>query len=795
MSGSIHYPRVPHELWADRLLRLKRCNFNTVQTYAFWNYSEPKENQYRFTGDGDISKFLSTAQKVGLYATVRPGPYVCAEWDFGGFPLWLKFEGKAIVRSADPAYLALNDHWYKKIIPIIAEHQINHGGNVILVQLENEHPAGSGIIEGNPYFKHLHDEAVQLGLEVPHFMSGLNHGHNPFPGNIDPSQRQNPWMTTEFWAGWFDVYKTLSAKRYRDIDQAQWAILGHGGGGYNFYMIHGGTNFEAWNDKETGASYDYGAAIGQAGDLRPMYYKMKRANQIGQSFPNILVHSTNAVDAYKDFVSGAGIEVLGARKSDAGTLVFIRNSNSEEGIAVFKSGETLNVSRDGTYPIPQDLALDENVKIVDATVPILGIARNAQMTTVIVYGHPGKIGRLTFSGDVTPVTTATGIDVSPSRNGKVDLTIKFPDQGVDECQLDESMRSIRILAIDQDLSLYTWILGEEDKQYVVCGPAFVQELQEVNGTMSLKIERPYGLVSCGQVVVYGAKSKSWHLAVHAHPSIDSEPAPNLSPWQMALTKEQTPHFDDAKWLQTSDPEQMGTDGDYGAFAWYRTVVDIPRGGSGTLHLQGSDEVRVYINGKYVSGDQNVAANFAEGQNTIAVLVSHRGRYKQLAYIGSLEHREDKGLYGHVTLDVQGQHLNLKGWRMRGGLGDTAQIFRWGDAEATKDLPVFYRATFTVKPPGEIGAYPILRVKFAGLGRGTMWINGHNLGQYPEKIDVDGLYVPECWLKDGSNDLMVFDTHGARPSQVQLEVEKEASREVILISEPVDPMTPMVIPPE
>jgi beta-galactosidase len=201
------------------------------------------------------------------------------------------------------------------------------------------------------------------------------------------------------------------------------------------------------------------------------------------------------------------------------------------------------------------------------------------------------------------------------------------------------------------------------------------------------------------------------------------------------------------------------------------------------------------NGKYVSGDQNVAADFVEGPNIIAVLVSHRGRYKQLGYIGSLEHRDDKGLFGPVTLDIQGQHLDLKGWRIRGGPGDAAQIDSWGDAGETQDLPVFYHATFMAKPPGEIGAYPILRVKFAGLRRGTMWINGHNLGQYPEKINIDGLYVPECWLKDGSNDLMIFDTHGAKPSKVRLEVEKGASREVIFISEPVDPTTPIVIAPE
>jgi beta-galactosidase len=159
----------------------------------------------------------------------------------------------------------------------------------------------------------------------------------------------------------------------------------------------------------------------------------------------------------------------------------------------------------------------------------------------------------------------------------------------------------------------------------------------------------------------------------------------------------------------------------------------------------------------------------------------------------LKLRAEKGLYGPVTLDIQGQHLNLKGWRMRGGLGDMAQITSWRDGGATQGLPVFYHATFSTRPPGELGAYPILRVKFAGLARGTMWINGHNLGQYPEKIDVDGLYVPECWLKEGSNDLMIFDTHGPEPSQVQLEVEREASREVIRVFEPVDPTTPMVTP--
>ena len=156
-SGCIHYPRVPRALWRDRMLRLKRAGFNTVQTYAFWNFHEPRENEWDFSGEKDIGAFLDTGQELGLYATVRVGPYVCAEWDSGGYPIWLKFKPPFKVRTADPGFLAWNDHWYDKILPIVAKHQIHKGGNVIMVQLENEHPQGWGTVSGDPYFDHLQE--------------------------------------------------------------------------------------------------------------------------------------------------------------------------------------------------------------------------------------------------------------------------------------------------------------------------------------------------------------------------------------------------------------------------------------------------------------------------------------------------------------------------------------------------------------------------------------------------------------------------------------------------------------
>ncbi len=221
-SGTIHYARVPRDLWRDRLLRLKRAGFNTVETYAFWNFHEPQENQWDFTGDKDFGAFLATAQEVGLYAIVRVGPYVCAEWDSGGYPVWLKFKPPFNVRTADPAFLAWNDHWYDKILPIVAAHQIHKGGNVIMVQLENEHPRGSGTVNGNPYFDHLRAKAKGLGIEVPFFFSGLNHGFGPSLGNL--SGRTTPWFTTEFWSGWFDLYMRTERSGRKGLPRRRGAV-------------------------------------------------------------------------------------------------------------------------------------------------------------------------------------------------------------------------------------------------------------------------------------------------------------------------------------------------------------------------------------------------------------------------------------------------------------------------------------------------------------------------------------------------------------------------------------------
>ena len=211
----------------------------------------------------------------------------------GGYPIWLKFKPPFKVRTADPAFLAWNDHWYDKILPIVAAHQIHKGGNVILVQLENEHPNGWGTVSGSPYFDHLRKGpfagnrgAVFLQWPEPRARAHARQSRGPHDALVQ--QRVLARLVRSLWQF---GHQAFSRGRARQLE-----ILAGGGAGHNFYMLHGGTNFETWNDDSGAASYDYGAAIGQAGELRPIYYRMKRANLFAQNLPELHDGHLSSVD-------------------------------------------------------------------------------------------------------------------------------------------------------------------------------------------------------------------------------------------------------------------------------------------------------------------------------------------------------------------------------------------------------------------------------------------------------------------------------------------------------------------
>lgn len=311
ISGAIHYFRVPREYWRDRLIKLKTCGFNTVETYVAWNMHEPREGEFDYSDMLDIEDFLATAAELGLYAIVRPGPYICSEWEFGGLPWWLLKNDGIRLRCMDADYIAAVDRFFDSLIPRIAAHQITEGGNVILVQVENEYGSYG---DDSEYIRYLADGLRRRGINVPLFTSDgtnkqmLTGGTVPeifktanFGSRAEEQfaalreyQPDGPLMCTEFWNGWFDHWTEEHHHRSGDDAAASLDdILAHGGN-VSAYMFHGGTNFGFMNgancfDKyePTVSSYDDDAPVNECGDLTDKYFRFREVISKYAPIPDI----------------------------------------------------------------------------------------------------------------------------------------------------------------------------------------------------------------------------------------------------------------------------------------------------------------------------------------------------------------------------------------------------------------------------------------------------------------------------------------------------------------------------
>lgn len=297
ISGALHYFRVPPALWADRLQRLVALGCNTVETYVAWNFHQPwRDRAPSFEGDRDLGAFLDLAAAADLDVLVRPGPYICAEWEFGGLPSWLLTDPAARrgLRTSEPAYQDHVDRWFESLVPVIAERQVDRGGRVIGVQVENEY-GSFGSDAG--HLRHLRDRLIELGIEVWLFTSDgpgqlwlqggmiddtlatINFGSRQEAAFATLAERRpgHPEMCMEFWNGWFDYFGGEHHTRAGDDAAAELAGMLAAGRSVNFYMAHGGTTFGVWagaNAVEEGgtvalqptiSSYDYDAPIAEDG--------------------------------------------------------------------------------------------------------------------------------------------------------------------------------------------------------------------------------------------------------------------------------------------------------------------------------------------------------------------------------------------------------------------------------------------------------------------------------------------------------------------------------------------------
>lgn len=299
ISGAVHYFRNLPDTWRDIFKKMRALGCNCVETYCAWNMHEKQKGVFDFSGILDIAEFLRIAGEEGLMAIVRPGPYICAEWEFGGLPWWIQAEDDIEIRCSDPTYISYFDRYLDKLFDEIRPHLSINGGNVIMLQCENEYGYYG---DDKKYLAYLKEGYLRRGMNVPLFTSDGTNRAEILDGMIDGalvtlnfgSDVENrfkdhdemfpdmPKMCMEMWDGWFDAWgdeyhHTTSASDYcKTVDD----MLSRGS--LNMYMFIGGTNFGFMNganhfDKflPDVTSYDYDAVLSECGDITPKYLALR----------------------------------------------------------------------------------------------------------------------------------------------------------------------------------------------------------------------------------------------------------------------------------------------------------------------------------------------------------------------------------------------------------------------------------------------------------------------------------------------------------------------------------------
>lgn len=421
ISGSIHYSRIPRVYWKDRLLKMYMAGLNTIQTYIPWNYHEESPGQYNFSGERDLQYFLQLAQDIGFLVILRPGPYICAEWEMGGLPAWLLNNKNIVLRSSDKDYISAVDAWMGKLLPMMKPFLYQNGGPIITVQVENEY--GSYFACDYNYLRHLTrlfrsylgDDIVLFttdGAGVGYLKCGSIQGLYATvdfgPGsNVTASfeaqrhaEPHGPLVNSEFYTGWLDHWGYHHSVVSADAVAKSLNEILLKGANVNLYMFIGGTNFGYWNGANEPfdaqpTSYDYDAPLTEAGDLTKKYFAIQNVIKMYRKIPDGPIPPTTPKFAYGtvklhklETVSEAleKLSYSGPVKSTY-PLTFI-DLNQALGYVLYRTTLPVNCSKPTPLSSPLNGVHDRAYVSVDG-VP-MGILERNKAITVNVTGNTGS---------------------------------------------------------------------------------------------------------------------------------------------------------------------------------------------------------------------------------------------------------------------------------------------------------------------------------------------------------------------------------------------------------------------
>ena len=444
ICGEMHYPRIPHEYWRDRLQRARAMGLNTISVYVFWNFHERQPGEFDFSGQADVAEFVRLAQEEGLYVILRPGPYVCAEWDFGGYPSWLLKEKDMVYRSKDSRFLQYCERYIKALGKQLAPLTVNNGGNILMVQVENEYGSYAADKE---YLAALRDMIKDAGFNVPLFTCDgggqVEAGHidgalptlnGVFSEDIfkivDKYHPGGPYFVAEFYPAWFDVWgqhhSTVDYKR--PAEQLDW-MLGHGVS-VSMYMFHGGTNFWYTNGANTAGgyrpqptSYDYDAPLGEWGNCYPKYHAFREVIQKylpqGTVLPEVPADNPTTAFATIELKESAPLKAAFHQTTESENVLSMEDLGVDFGYihyetALNKAGKQKLIIQDlrdyavilvdGRQVASLDRRYNQNNVMLDirkapAKLEIL-VENSGRVNMVLIYCSTGKELRIRYCGEM-----------------------------------------------------------------------------------------------------------------------------------------------------------------------------------------------------------------------------------------------------------------------------------------------------------------------------------------------------------------------------------------------------------
>ncbi len=391
-AAEVHYPRIPRPYWEQRIKMCKSLGMNTLCLYVFWNIHEQEEGQIDFTGNNDVAEFIRLAQKNDMYVIVRPGPYVCAEWEMGGLPWWLLKKKDIRLREQDPYFMERYRIFAKKLGEQIGSLTIDKGGPIIMVQVENEYGSYG---EDKPYITEIRDIIRQSGFDkvtlfqcdwssnftkngLDDLVWTMNFGTG---ANIDNEFRKlgelrpdAPKMCSEFWSGWFDKWGGNHETRGSHAMVSGLKEMLDKGISFSLYMTHGGTSWGHWAGANSPGfspdvtSYDYDAPINEAGQVTPKYtelrnmlaqYSDKKLPAVPKEYPVISIpkvqftevaplfdnlpeaHTTMDIKTMEEFNQGWGSILYRTRTPNVPTQSILTVTDAHDFAQVFVNGKLI----------------------------------------------------------------------------------------------------------------------------------------------------------------------------------------------------------------------------------------------------------------------------------------------------------------------------------------------------------------------------------------------------------------------------------------------------------------------